>query len=117
MGMTRRKQSGFSLFGMLFWGGIIAVLFVVGAQVAPTVIEYMAITKAAKKAAMEGNSVAEVRGAFDRAGVIDDIKSVSGRDLEVTKEGDKVVVKFAYQREIHLAGPAYLVLKYEGRSK
>jgi hypothetical protein len=58
-----------------------------------------------------------VRSIFDKAAQIDDIKSVSGRDLEVTKEGDKVVVKFAYQREIHLAGPAYLVLKYEGRSK
>jgi hypothetical protein len=117
MAMTRRKQSGFSLLGMLFWGGIVAVLFVLGAQVVPTVIEYQAITKASKKAAMEGNSVGEVRGAFDKAATIDDIKSIAGRDLEVTKEGDKVVVKFAYSREIHLAGPAYLLLKYEGRSK
>jgi hypothetical protein len=38
--------------------------------------------------------------------------SVQGKDLEVTKEGDKIVVKFAYQREIHLAGPGYLTLKY-----
>jgi hypothetical protein len=30
---------------------------------------------------------------------------------------DRIVVKFAYQREIHLAGPAYLTLKYSGRSK
>ena len=31
--------------------------------------------------------------------------------------GDKVVVSFAYQREIHLAGPAWLTLKYEGSTK
>ena len=37
--------------------------------------------------------------------------------MEVTKENDKIVVIFAYQREIHLAGPAYLTLKYAGRSK
>jgi hypothetical protein len=42
---------------------------------------------------------------------------VSGKDLEVTKEGDKVVISFAYQREIHLTGPAYLTLKYTGRSR
>jgi len=35
----------------------------------------------------------------------------------VTKVGDKVVVGFAYQREIHLAGPAWLTLKYEGQTK
>ena len=115
--MARRKQAGFSLFGMLLWGGVIAVLFVIGAQIAPTVIEYMAIVKASKKAALEGNSVPEVRGVFDRVAAVDDIKSISGRDIEVTKEGDKVVVSFAYSREIHLVGPAYLVLKYAGRSK
>ena len=54
---------------------------------------------------------------FDKAAAIDDIKSISGKDLDVTKEGDKVVVKFAYQREIHLVGPAYLLLKYSGQSK
>ncbi|MEA3393729.1 MAG: DUF4845 domain-containing protein, partial [Pseudomonadota bacterium] len=52
-----------------------------------------------------------------KAAQIDDIKSISGKDLEVTKEGDTVVVSFAYQREIHLAGPAWLTLKYAGRSK
>jgi hypothetical protein len=28
-----------------------------------------------------------------------------------------VVVAFEYQREIHLVGPAFLTLKYAGRSK
>ncbi len=64
-----------------------------------------------------GTSVAEVRSIFDKAAAIDNIKSVNGKDIEVTKEGDKIVVSFAYQREIHLAGPAYLTLKYAGRSK
>lgn len=114
---SQQSQRGFSLLGMLFFGGIVACLFVVGAQVAPTVIEYQAIMKATSKAAREGNSVAEVRAIYDRAAAIDSMSSVAGRDLDVTKEGDKIVVNFAYQREIHLAGPAYLLLKYQGRSK
>jgi hypothetical protein len=112
-----KLQRGFSLLGMMFWGGIAACLFVVGAQVVPTVIEYQAILKASKKAANEGNSVAEVRAIYDRAAAIDNMSSVTGKDLEVTKEGDKIVVSFAYQREIPLAGPASLLLKYQGRSK
>ena len=75
-----------------------------------------AAKKAANKAAM-GSTVPEVRNLFDKQSAVDDFKSVTGKDLEVTKEGDKIVVSFAYQREIHLAGPAYLVLKYAGRSK
>jgi len=58
-----------------------------------------------------------VRAIFDRAAAIDNIESVKGKDLEVTKNGDKIVVGFSYQREIHLAGPGYLTLKYSGRTK
>ena len=89
---------------------------VIAAQIAPTAMAYQATKKAVNKA-KEGNSVADVRAIFDRATAVDDIKSVQGKDLEVTKEGDKIVVKFAYEREIHLAGPGYLTLKYAGRSK
>ena len=112
----KSRQRGISFIGLLFVGGLLACAGVLLAQVAPTVLEYQAIQKAANKA-REGNSVAEVRTIFDKATAIDDITSVTGKDLEVTKEGDKVVVAFAYNREIHMAGPAYLLLKYSGRTK
>ncbi len=110
------KQRGISFIGLLFMGGILAMTGVVIAQAVPTYIEYLAIEKAAQRASA-GQSVVEVRSIFDKATEIDNIKSVSGKDLDVTKEGEKVVVAFAYEREIHLAGPAYLTLKYAGRSK
>lgn len=112
----KHQQRGMSFIGLLFVGGVLAVTGVLAAQVVPTLIEFQAITKAASKAT-EGNTVAEVRSIFDKAATIDDIASISGKDLEITKEGDKTVVAFAYTREIHMAGPAYLLLKYNGRSK
>jgi hypothetical protein len=112
----KHQQRGISFIGLLFVGGVLACIGVLAAEVLPTLIEFQAITKAASKAT-DGNTVAEVRSIFDKAAAIDDIKSISGKDLEVTKEGDKTVVAFAYTREIHMAGPAYLLLKYDGRSK
>ena len=112
----KHTQRGISLIGLLFFGAIAACVFILGAQVLPTLIEFQAITKAATKATA-GNTVPEVRSIFDKAGQIDDIHSISGKDLDVTKEGEKTVVAFAYTREIHMAGPAYLLLKYNGRSK
>lgn len=112
----KHQQRGMSFIGLLFVGGVLAVTGILAAQVVPTLIEFQAITKAASKAT-EGNTVAEVRSIFDKAAAIDDIASISGKDLEITKEGDKTVVAFAYTREIHMAGPAYLLLKYNGRSK
>lgn len=112
----KHQQRGISFIGLLFVGGVVACAGILAAQVLPTLIEYQAIAKAANKA-KDGNTVAEVKSIFDKAAAIDDISSISGKDLEVTKEGDKTVVAFAYTREIHMAGPAFLLLKYNGRSK
>lgn len=112
----RKQQQGLTFLGLLVVGILLAFAGVVLAQVVPTYIEFMAVEKATQKASA-GTTVAEVRSLFDKAAQIDDIRSVAGRDLEIGKEGDRVVVSFAYSREIHLAGPAYLLMKYEGQSK
>lgn len=112
----RSRQRGITFFGLLFNAVIFAVVGVVGAQVVPTYIEYHAISRAAD-AARAGQTPLEARDIFDKAAAINDIKSISGKDIEVSKEGEKVVIAFAYQREIHLVGPAYLTLKYTGRTK
>ena len=112
----KARQRGLSFLGLLIVAGLLAVIGVIGAQIVPTVIEYQAVTKAINKASA-GTTVAEVRSTFDKAATIDNITSLSGKDLDVTKEGDKVIASFAYQREIHLTGPVYLTLKYTGRSR
>ena len=112
----RSSQRGISFFGLLILGIVLALLAIVGARVVPTATEYMAINKAAKKAAAEGGTVPEVRAAFDRTAAVDYITTLTGKDLDITKDGDKVVVSFAYDKEIPLAGPAYLLIKYRGSS-
>ena len=78
----KHHQRGISFIGILFVGAVLGFSAVILAQVFPTLIEFQAITKAASKAAT-GNTVAEVRSIFDKAGQIDDIRSVSGKDLDV----------------------------------
>lgn len=112
----KHQQRGISFIGVLFVCIVLVCGGILAAQVFPTLVEFQAITKAAGKA-REGNTVAEVRMIFDKAAAIDDIKSITGKDLEVTKDGDKTVVSFAYNKEIHMAGPAYLLLKYSNKSK
>ena len=112
----KNQQRGISFIGVLFVVGVLAFVGLIAAQAFPTVVEFQAITKAATKAAQAG-SVAEVRSSFDKAAQIDDIKSITAKDIDVTKEGEKTVVSFAYEKEIHIAGPAFLLLKYAGRSK
>ncbi|RYF69042.1 MAG: DUF4845 domain-containing protein [Comamonadaceae bacterium] len=109
------SQRGISFIGLLFVAIVVACLGIVAAQVIPTLIEYQAIDKAANKA-KEGTTVPEVRSIFDRAQAIDDFKLTS-KDIEVQKVGEKVVVSYAYEREIHLFGPAFLLMRYKGQSR
>lgn len=113
----KSKQRGISFVGLVFVAAILAMAGVVAAQVFPTAMEFLAIEKAAQKAATDGQTPAEIRMVFDKSAAINDIRSISGKDLDISKQGDKVVVAFSYEREIHLAGPAFLTMKYEGRSK
>jgi hypothetical protein len=110
------RQRGISFVGLLFVAVVLGCLGVVAAQVVPTLIEWQAIDKAVNKA-KDGTTVPEVRAIFDRAQAIDDFTSVRGKDLDIKKVGDKVVVSYAYEREIPLFGPAYLTLKYKGESR
>ncbi|MBI5925728.1 MAG: DUF4845 domain-containing protein [Aquabacterium sp.] len=112
-------QSGITLIGLLFWAVLISSFALVLMKVFPAVTEYRTIQSMVNKAAREGGStVAEIRASFDRSTQIEyGVTSISAKDLEITKEDDKVVVKFAYDREIELIPPVYLLLKFEGQSK
>jgi hypothetical protein len=112
----RSRQRGMSFFGLIIVGALIVFTAVIGAKAVPTVIEYQAILKAAHKA-KTGNTVAEVRNIFDKATAIDDITSIKPTDLQVTKKGDKVVVSFAYNKEIEIFAPVFLVIKYAGSTE
>lgn len=109
------RQRGITFIGLVFMAVVLGSLGVVLAQVVPTAIEFAAIQRAATHAAT-GNTPEEVRSLFSKAAMIDNITSVRPDQLDIGKEGDRVVVSFAYQREIHLVGPAWLTLKYRGQS-
>ena len=116
---SSRRQRGVTLFGLMFWAIVIGVAALVVMRVLPTVNEYYTIQRAVDKIAREGGTtVPEIRAAFEKQKQIEySITSIDGKDLQITKENDKVVVSFAYDKEIELVAPVYLLIKYEGRSK
>jgi hypothetical protein len=116
---ARARQRGITLFGLMFWAIVVGFVALVTMKVLPTLNEYFTIQKAVSKIAVEGGStVPEIRTAFERQKEIEySIQAVSGKDLNITKENDKVVISFAYDKEIELIEPVYLLIKYKGRSK
>jgi hypothetical protein len=114
-----RKQRGVTLLGLMFWAVLIGMGAMLVLNVLPTVNEYATIQKAVNKLAKEGGgTVQEIRAAFERTKQIEySISSISGKDLEITKENEKIVIRFAYDKEIALFEPVYLLIKYKGEAK
>ncbi|MGC4078205.1 MAG: DUF4845 domain-containing protein [Rubrivivax sp.] len=117
--LPRASQRGITLFGLLFWALLVGFVGYVLVRAVPTVNEYLTIKRAVEKvAAGQPATVAEARSAFDRQKEVEySIASIDSKDLQITKENDKVVIGFAYDKEIPLFGPVYLLLKYEGQAK
>lgn len=115
-----RAQCGFTLIGLLFWGAVIAMAAVVAMKVFPTVLEYYTVQRVVDRiAAGNPSTVPAVRQEFDRARQVEySIQSISGSDLAISKDGnDRVVIEFAWNKEIDLFGPVYLLIKYSGKSR
>jgi hypothetical protein len=116
---TGSHQRGITLFGLLMWAIIIGFVALLAMRVLPTVNEFFTIQKAVNKIAAEGmTTVPEIRNAFEKAKEIEySIQSISSKDLDITKENDKVVIRFAYDKEVEIMSPVYLLIKYQGSSK
>ena len=111
------RQQGVTLFGLLFWAVIVGFLALIGMRVLPAINEYFTIKRTVAKIASEGTTVPEIRSAFEKQKDIEySIVSITGKDLVITKENEKVVVSFAYDKEVELVKPVFLLIKFEGRS-
>jgi hypothetical protein len=109
-----RKQGGVSLTGIIFMLVILGSLFILGMRIVPAVIEYKSIRNAVAQAKARGGSVAQIREAFGKDASVNDITSISGKDLEITREGDHFEVAFEYERRIPLVANATLLLAFSG---
>jgi hypothetical protein len=113
-----KNQQGVTLMGMVMVSIVIVFVVIGGLKIAPAYIEYFTAKKAIVAIAQtEGRgTVADIRAAFDRRSAIDDITVVSPKDLEITKEGNEVVISFSYQKKIPLFGNVSVLIDFSASS-
>lgn len=114
-----RNQRGLSMWEILVLCIVIVMLAIGGLKVTPAYIEYYKIKKAVTGVAQSGEArgtVGDIRKAFDRYAVIDDIDAVRGQDLDISKDGNEVVISFSYSRKVPLFGPVSLWFDFTGSS-
>ena len=115
----RSQQRGLTLFGLLFWAMLIGFGAYMLVRILPTINEYSTIRRSVDVIAKtQPATVAEARQAFDKQKDLEySISAISGKDLLITKENDKVVIAFDYDKVIPIYGPVYVLIKYSGSSR
>jgi hypothetical protein len=110
---------GITLIGLLLWAIVVAFVALIVVRVVPTVNEYSTIYRAVKKIAQAAPpTVAEVRAAFEKQKEVEySISSIGGKDLQVTKENDRLVIRFGYDKEVEIFEPVFLLIKYRGEAR
>ena len=99
------QQRGLSLMGLIVTLGVLAFLGVMAAKLLPAYVEYFSVKKIL--AAMDYNgetkgTVTEIRKHYDTRNAIEDVKSVQGSDLEITKEGGETIVSANWSVKVPL---------------
>ena len=112
-----RKQSGVSLMGLIFGLVILILLAVFGMKLLPSFLEYRSAKSAIDGiAAKPGQSVNDIRRAFEARAQIDDVRSLKAGDLEITKEGNAVVISFSYRKEVPIFANVGVYIDYAAKA-
>lgn len=113
-----RYQRGVTLSGLMIWGVIIAVVALLGIRVAPEVIDYYKIKKivASTAANSSGKTVPEIRAIFGKYADVDHIQTITPADLDISKEGNEVIIAFGYEKRIPLFLNVSLLIDFQGSS-
>ncbi|MEX8497877.1 MAG: DUF4845 domain-containing protein [Leptothrix ochracea] len=116
---SRRAQQGITMVGLLFWSVLIVFAAVLLIKTVPAYVEFESVKTLVNQTAVKGgNTVPEIKANFERMrsnqGTID---SMNSGNLDITKDNDRIVINFAYDKEIPLFGPVSLLLKFRGRSQ
>lgn len=112
----RSKQTGITLVGMLFIGILVVFAALVIMRMVPAYIEYGSIAKILKTMSndpdLKSMSIKEIRDSFDRRATIDNISSIKGEDLDISKDGGETVVEATWSAKRPIAGNVSVIMDF-----
>jgi hypothetical protein len=108
-----------SLLGLLIGLAVLIAAALLAMKVIPSYMEYANARNAIQAIARDrvDTSVANIRKSFDARATIDDISVISGKDLEITKEGNEIVISFGYRKEVPLFANVGLYIDFAADSR
>jgi len=95
----RQRQRGITFIGMMFLVSFLGIFVFAAVRLTPVYLEYMNVVKALqslKADAAGGGAVAVFQRALERQFDIDDVHSITPKDVEFTRDGGVLTVHAMY---------------------
>jgi hypothetical protein len=107
------RQRGVSILGILFICVGIILVAVLALKITPAYMEYGTV-KQALRATKDGGAktVVEIQKAFQRNADINSLSVISGKDLDITKDGNDIVIGFHYDKKIPLFANVSILIEF-----
>lgn len=113
----RSRQQGVSLMALIFGFAILVIVAIFGMKLVPSYLEFKAAKNAIDLLARSGAaSPNDIRRSFESRSAVDNITAVKAQDLEITKQGNQVVISFSYRKEVPLFSNVGLYIDYAATS-
>lgn len=97
-----RKQRGVTLSGFILWAVLGIIIALIGFKLLPPYMEFLNIQAQFKAIANDPEGRQGVRRViedlFSRRTAIENISAISGKDIQIQKEGDRVVLSAEYSQ-------------------
>ena len=114
---TRFGQQGLSLMALIFGFAILVIVSIFGMKLVPSYLEFKSAKGAIDALAKAGGATPnDIRRQFENRSAVDGITSVKPTDLDITKQGNQVVISFSYRKEVPLFSNVGLYIDYAATS-
>jgi hypothetical protein len=114
-----RKQKGVTLIGFIFMAALVAGGGLLVFRAIPIYNEYFTVKRILRSIDVQNNeaSPAEIRKQFDLKASADYVYEIKSRDLDITKENNRIVISVGYQRTVPLGGNVSLLFDFEASNR
>jgi Tfp pilus assembly major pilin PilA len=112
-----RKQQGMTLIGMVVVAFIAGIFVLAAIRLTPIYLEYMNVDSAMKsmKRDLDGSNAgpSQIRTALQRRFDIDNVKSITPRDVKVERTANGYVVRADYESRAPFVANVYFLVDFK----
>lgn len=117
----KKNQQGMTFIGVMFVGMVVVFGAILAMKLIPPYLEFWSvrqiITGLAKDPGLPEMTPAEIRSVFERRAVIDNIKAITEKDLDISRDSGEMVVTASYSVTVPIVANLSALIEFNASTQ